>query len=294
MKKIFGVMILFIVSVSVKAQTVAPKQKILYGSIQKADLLKAPFADWFTPGYDDYQPDPKINDQLTKLYGKEITIQIFLGTWCGDSKREVPRLLKILDETGFPEKNLRIIGLGSGDSLVKQSPQHEEEGQGIFRVPTVIVYRKGIEINRINEFPVLSLEHDLYAILNGQTYVANYKSFATIKTWLADGTMLNKNNSTRGLALQLRPLTDNEHELNSLAYLLLNQGKKEEALKIFQVNYYLYPESANVMSSLGEGYCKTGDLKNAVALLERSLEINKDPKMVKEILAVLYEAKGVK
>ena len=48
------------------------------------------------------------------------------------------------------------------------------------------------------------------------------------------------------------------------------------------------------MSSLGEGYCKTGDMKNAVAFLERSLEINKDPKMVKEILAILYEAKGVK
>ena len=194
----------------------------------------------------------------------------------------------------FLQKNLQIIGLGSGDSLLKQSPRHEEEGKGIFRVPTVIVYRNGIEVNRINEFPALSLEHDLYAILSGQTYTANYKSFATIKTWLADGTLLNKNNSTRGLALQLRPLADNENELNSLAYLLLKQGRKEEALKIFQVNYYLYPESANVMSSLGEGYCKTGDMKNAVALLERSLEINKDPKLVKEILAVLYEAKGVK
>jgi len=294
MKKIFGVIILFIISVCVKAQTVAPKQEILYGAIQKADLQNAPFADWFNPGYDNYQPDPKVNDKLKKLYGKEITIQIFLGTWCGDSKREVPRLLKVLDETGFPQINLQIIGLGSGDSLVKQSPQHEEDGKGIFRVPTVIVYRNGKEVNRINEFPALSLEHDLYAILSGETYTANYKSFATIKTWLGDGTLLNKNNSTRGLALQLRPLTDNENELNSLAYLLLKQGRKEEALKIFQVNYYLYPESANVMSSLGEGYCKTGDMKNAVALLERSLEINKDPKMVKDILAVLYEAKGLK
>jgi hypothetical protein len=29
-------------------------------------------------------------------------------------------------------------------------------------------------------------------------------------------------------------LTDGENELNSLGYLLLKQGKKEEALKIFQ------------------------------------------------------------
>ena len=44
MKKIFGVIILFMVSVSVKAQTAAQKQEILYGAIQKADLQKAPFA----------------------------------------------------------------------------------------------------------------------------------------------------------------------------------------------------------------------------------------------------------
>jgi hypothetical protein len=78
MKKIFGFMILFVVSVSVKAQTVAPRQEILYGAIQKADLQKVPFADWFMPGYDNYHPDPKVNDKLIKLYGKEITIQVFV------------------------------------------------------------------------------------------------------------------------------------------------------------------------------------------------------------------------
>jgi len=92
----------------------------------------------------------------------------------------------------------------------------------------------------------------------------------------------------------LQSLTNGENELNSLAHLLLAQGKKEEALKIFQVNYYIYPESSNVLSSLGEGYCRIGDQKNAVSNLEKALEINKDPKMVKEILAILYEAKELK
>lgn len=294
MKKIFVVLILFIVSVGVKAQPATAKPEILYGAIQKSDLEKLPFGDWFTPGYNNYQPDPKVNDKLKNLNTKSISIQIFLGTWCGDSKREVPRLLKIFDEIGFPQKNLQIIALGSSDSLVKQSPQHEEAGKGIFRVPTVIVYRNNIEINRINEFPALSLESDLYTILNDQHYIPNYKSFATIRSWLEDGVLLDKNISARGLASQLRPLTDNENELNSLGYLLLKQGKKEEALKIFKVNYSLYPESVNVISSLGEGYCKTGDMKNAVNFLERSLEMNKDPQKVKDILAVLYEAKGLK
>jgi len=294
MKKIFFSIIAFIISGTSEAQPPNPKPEILYGVIQKQDLMKPPFDAWFNQGYDNYQPDPVANNKLKKLITKDISIQLFLGTWCGDSKREVPRLLKILDGLAFPEKNLQLIALGGSDSLVKQSPQHEEAGKGIFRVPTIIVYRNGIEINRINEFPALSLESDLYTILNRQSYSPNYKSFYFVRSWLEDGTLLNKNISIRGLAEQLRHLTEGEHELNSLAYLLLKQGKNEEALKIFQVNYVLYPESANVMSSLGEGYYKTGDTKNAVFYLEKTLELNKDPRMVKEVLAILYEAKGMK
>ena len=294
MKNIFFGVMLFLAAIITKAQPATAEPEILYGAIQKKNLLQPPFNVWFNPGYDNYKPDPEVNNKLKKLLTKEISIQLFLGTWCGDSKREVPRLMKILDELSFPGKNLQLIALGGGDSLVKQSPQHEEAGKGIFRVPTVIVYRNGVEINRINEFPALSLESDLYAILSGQSYTPNYKSFPAIKSWLDNGTLLNKNISARSLAAQLRSITAGENELNSLAYLLLKQGKKEEALKVFQVNYNLYPESANVMSSLGEGYSKAGDTKNAVISLEKALEMNEDPKMVKEILTALYEAKGIK
>ena len=65
-------------------------------------------------------------------------------------------------------------------------------------------------------------------------------------------------------------------------------------MKLFQANYNLYPESANIISSLGEGYLKNKDTKNALIYLERALEQNKDPKAVKEILALLYEAMGLK
>jgi len=294
MKKIFISALLLITAAFIKAQQPATKQDILYGMIQKEELQKSPYSEWFNTGYDNYEPDAALSDKIKKLISKDVSLQVFLGTWCGDSRREVPRLLKLLDVVGFLQKNLQIIALGGGDSLLKQSPQHEEAGKAIFRVPTIIVYKNNIEINRINEFPVLSLEADLYAILSRQSYTPNYKSFRAVKNWLENGTLLNKNISARGLAAQLKSLTDGEYELNSLAHLLLHQGKKDEALKIFQVNYYLYPESSRVLSSLGEGYCKTGDQKNAVSNLERALEINKDPKMVKEILGILYEAKELK
>jgi tetratricopeptide (TPR) repeat protein len=174
---------------------------------------------------------------------------------------------------------------------VKQSPQHEESGLGIFRVPAFIIYRNGIEINRINEFPVFSLEKDMLSILNNQPYIPNYHSFNLVHQWIKDGSLTDENISIAGLAEQVRTLVSNERELNSLGYLLLKQDKKKEGLKIFQVNYNLFPESSIIASSLGEGYYENGDYKRAITLLERSLELNKDPKVIKEILAILYKAK---
>jgi tetratricopeptide (TPR) repeat protein len=220
-------------------------------------------------------------------------MQIFLGTWCGDSKREVPRFMKLLNEIGFSANNIEIITVGDSDSLYKQSPQHEEKGLGIFRVPTFIIYKNGIEINRINEYPVNSLEKDLLTIITNQVYIPNYRSFGLVNKWLNDSTLSDENISSRGIAGQLKQLVAGENELNSLGYLLLRQNKKKEALKLFQINYNLYPEAANIISSLGEGYLKNNDTKNALIYLERALEANKDPKAIKSILDLLYVAKGL-
>jgi tetratricopeptide (TPR) repeat protein len=75
---------------------------------------------------------------------------------------------------------------------------------------------------------------------------------------------------------------------------LLRQNRNKEALKLFQINANLYPESADVLSSLGEGYYRAGDAPNASQVLESALEVNKNPSFVKEILKLLYEVKGVK
>jgi tetratricopeptide (TPR) repeat protein len=267
------------------------KSRVLYGACTTDSLRSDPFAVWFNANYDGYVPSSTVTNELQKLNTNDLDIKIFFGTWCGDSKREVPRFLKLLSAFRFPENKIKLIALGGSDSLVKQSPGHEEAGLGIFRVPTFIIYQNGKEINRINEFPVYSLEKDLLAILTGKNYFPNYRSFGLVLYWLNDGIFTDDNISARGMAEQLRPLVAGEFELNSLAYLMLRQGKKKEALKLFQVNNNLYPESPNTTSSLGEAYLENGEQKKAVTALERALELNKDPKLIKEILVLLYKAK---
>lgn len=289
MRKIIG--LLFIIySLPVSAQS-TDKPKILYGVCNKDSLMAEPFATWYNPGFKDYTPNSVTVSSLKKRSFDNIRIKVFFGSWCGDSKREVPRFLKLLSTLSFPEKNVQLIGLGSSDSLIKQSPRHEEAGLGIFRVPTIILYENGIETGRINEFPVFSLEKDLVAILRNQPFSPNYYTFQPIRQWLSDGTLADENISVRGLAAQLKMLVAGEFELNSLGHLLIKQGKKAEALKIFQINYDIYFESAVAATSLGEGYFENGDYKKAIIAMERSLELNKDPKAIKQILSILYKAK---
>jgi len=277
---------------AISQQPLIQKTSILYGAITKDSLLQAPYSAWFLPNYNKYKIQENTIEDFKKISFKNLEISIFFGTWCGDSKREVPRFLQLLNSIKFPENQIHLFALGD-DSLHKQSPQHQEAGLGIFKVPAFIIYNNGTELNRINEFPVYTLEQDLYTILSRQPYKPNYASFATIHQWLQQNVLLNENISTKGLAGQLKNLVINENELNSVGYLLLQQHKAKEALKIFQINYFLYKDSANIVSSLGEGYLKNGDATNAIIYLEHALTLNKDPQAIKGILQLLYQAKGL-
>ena len=97
-----------------------------------------------------------------------------MGTWCGDSKREVPRLLKILDYCNVRPEQIKIIMVSNADSMYKQSPTHEDRGLNITRVPTLIVYEGTTEMNRFVEYPVESLEKDLVKIMSRREYKHAY------------------------------------------------------------------------------------------------------------------------
>jgi CubicO group peptidase (beta-lactamase class C family) len=68
-----------------------------------------------------------------------------------------------------------------------------------------------------------------------------------------------------------------ERDLNEWAYRMLNGGgKPKEALEIFKLNVFLYPDSANVYDSVAEAYAANGQRDLAIKNYKRSLEL--DPK----------------
>ncbi|HEY0677383.1 MAG TPA: hypothetical protein VGD17_03815 [Chitinophagaceae bacterium] len=139
---------------------------ILLGRISVSHLQQPPFNEWYAKEYAAYKPDSVVTDSLANLMAP-YRFEIFLGTWCGDSKREVPRLMKILDDMKVKPSSIDIISVGNNDTLYKQSPTHEESGKNIYRVPHLNIYRDGKEVGRIIETPVKSWEKDMLVILTG-------------------------------------------------------------------------------------------------------------------------------
>lgn len=146
---------------------------MLEGCCTREALLQEPFASWFVPNYNSYVVDSSTAAQLRQHLNSK-TFVLFLGTWCGDSKREVPRLYKIFDYCGVKAEQIKLVMVSNHDSAYKQSPTHEEKGLNIFRVPTLLVLENGNEINRFVEYPVESLEKDLLKILNRSAYKDAY------------------------------------------------------------------------------------------------------------------------
>jgi hypothetical protein len=129
------------------------------------------FAPELEPGAASYQPSPDIVEALAAA-GREVRIVCVLGTWCSDSRREVPRFWKVMAACGLPPESLQMLAVGRADdpaAAAWEAQRGLEPGYraryGVELVPTFIVYEDGLELGRIVETPVVSLEADLAAIL---------------------------------------------------------------------------------------------------------------------------------
>lgn len=267
-------LIAFLVFITFSAN--AQKETHLLGNCTTKSLESEPYAEWYKPGYEHYQPNAGVVEELKKLKPEKTVVKIVFGSWCGDSKREVPRMLKTLHVAGFSHKNIELLGVSNDSEVYKQAPNREERDLNVYRVPTFILYQNNKEIGRINEYPAESLERDLQKILSGQSYIPSYRGFTKINQWLTQGMLTDENVSPRGLADHIRSNISSDSELNSCGYVLMARGNLKEAITIFRVNVYLFPQSSNCFDSLGEAYVKAGLKDNAVVCYERAVAL--DPK----------------
>lgn len=133
----------------------------LLGYFTYGQMTREPHSAWFMKGFDEYQLNTAPLEKLLEIPKDDLTIKIVMGSWCPDSRREVPRFMRILDKWQFPIAKVTFIGVDNA----KLSPVGEYTTLGIERVPTFIVYKNNMEAGRIIENPKTSLEQDMVNIL---------------------------------------------------------------------------------------------------------------------------------
>ena len=264
----------------------------LLGRCTVQQLDEEPFSEWSREEYAGYTLNPGILEELNEIDTTGLSFTVFFGTWCGDSRREVPRLLKLFDAMGLAEGSVELVALDRTDEALKQSPDGEQRGREIYRVPTLIVERDGEEISRLVEHPVLSLERDLLAMLGGGGYAPSYSAYPVIRRWLDQGLLADPNVSPWGLAKQLRQKINGEGDLAAAARVLQSRGDLAEAIKLFEVNCALHWESSRCHERLATALLESGDHENAHKSAERALRYNKDTERLEELTALLQETGG--
>lgn len=135
---------------------------VLTGQVAREEL-EAALPEWMSAMVS-AEIDPAAAAALAEVEpGAEVLV--VLGTWCSDSRREVPRLWRALDEVGglvpFEIEYLAV-------DRTKEEPAELLAGLDLRYVPTFIVRRGGEEVGRVVESAPNGIERDLLALLAGE------------------------------------------------------------------------------------------------------------------------------
>lgn len=133
---------------------------MLIGLCDRTAFADTNFAWWFNSEYDVYNLDTvtlaAIGNKLN-----DCAITIVMGSWCSDSRREVPRFYKILDKLNYDQKKLMLYCV----DRTKKDPAGDTSKLNIEAVPTFIFYKNDKEVGRIVETPKETLEKDIQKLL---------------------------------------------------------------------------------------------------------------------------------
>jgi Thioredoxin len=108
-----------------------------------------------------YQPDSDWMDSLSTLKDRDpVRVQLFLGCYCGDSKKWVPRFYKLMPD--LPVSGVEIISVDT----TKKDEKNLAAMAGVKKIPTFIFWDGDKELGRIVEKPKRGrIEKNVYQIL---------------------------------------------------------------------------------------------------------------------------------
>jgi len=136
------------------AARVTPAQEVLLGRVGPEAILSIS-PEW-RRNLETYEP-AEADIRVIASTPVKARLDVYFGSWCSDSRREVPRFLRILDRASPARLKVRYYGL----DRTKKEPARLVRRGAIERVPTFILRADGREVGRIVETPQTTLENDL-------------------------------------------------------------------------------------------------------------------------------------
>lgn len=269
------------------------KDPMLVGVLENEDLRQEPFDEWFDSGYGDYEVGPATLAKLTEAAADdELSVEIFFGTWCQDSQREVPRVLRVLDEAQFPGSRVTLYGLSDHPGVFKTTPDGHEQELLVHRTATIVVLRDGVELGRLVEKPSATLEEDLLAILNGSPAPVPYGAESAIHAlYRADDRALVRA-PTSAFLDQLESLGDTDTLWHYAQYDLLFNGHPADAADVLHLFLTLHPESDRGYRLLAQAESDLGNSGAALYAVRRALALAPGSKAAQRLEARILAAAG--
>jgi hypothetical protein len=107
-----------------------------------------------------YKPHERWLDSLgTIALSESLNVKLFLGCYCGDSKKWVPRFFDLKQK--LPIGQVDIISVDT----TKKDEKNMAGMVGLKKIPTFIFYQGSHEVGRIVEKPKGGLEKNLFLLL---------------------------------------------------------------------------------------------------------------------------------
>ncbi len=136
-------------------------EKMAIGWVDRS-IFEEPEHDAFKTTFDTVHIDEQFAGMISEIKG-DVDVTVFFGSWCKDSKRELPHFLKVADKAGISPEKIKLYGV----DRTKKSADGLTEKYNIQLVPTIIFLKNGVEIGRITETPRTTIEGDMVTILAG-------------------------------------------------------------------------------------------------------------------------------